>query len=171
MADKLYVKLYGANSEGIPTDWPASTEEVAVDAPDPKDGRLVMTPDELAVYANARREAYEQWFSENVGVTKTKATIDEATKASIARGFVFHGMTFSLSQSAQLNALALYVARDERELTYPIRVITIDDSEVVELADAAAVREFFMAGLVAVRTQLDNGIDLKLAATVAADVG
>jgi hypothetical protein len=86
-------------------------------------------------------------------------TIDAKTTRLIAGGFVVSSKTFSASDAAQLKWLGMYTSRTS--LTYPVLVPTKDDSEFVELADAAAVETYYNALLARVQAVLTGGTALK----------
>lgn len=86
-------------------------------------------------------------------------TIDARTRDLIERGFVHAGKTFSLSDRAQLNWISMYTLRELLE--YPITVNVIDDSDVFDIVDAAALAAFVLAALGTVAVHVASGTALK----------
>src|SRR5271170_4083754 len=66
--------------------------------------------------------------------TVTRANIDAKSDALIAGGFVYSGLTFSLSNDAQLKWLGLAIGA--ASLTYPYPVPNIDDTASFSIPDA-----------------------------------
>ncbi len=97
--------------------------------------------------------------------------IDARTDALIAAGFVYSSKTFSLSDAAQNRLMGIHQVRDDAATTYPIRWNTLDDGDVLELADSAAVHSFYLQALGTYRAHVDGGTALKdqvrAAATIA----
>lgn len=99
--------------------------------------------------------------------------IDKRTEELIKEGFDFGGKIFSLSLESQANIHGIYTARALPEVTYPIRWLTKDDLNYVDLEDADHVSDFFLAALGTIRARKDSGSALKeqvLAATTLAEV-
>lgn len=85
--------------------------------------------------------------------------IDAKSIELISGGFVYAGKTFSLSQNAQINLLALEV--DKNNMSYPIKWNTKDDADKYDIVDATDATNFHLTSLNAVKTILDGGTDLK----------
>lgn len=85
--------------------------------------------------------------------------IDVKSIALISEGFVYAGKTFSLSQNAQINLLALEV--DKNNMSYPIKWNTKNDDDKYDITDATDATNFHLTSLNAVKTILDSGTDLK----------
>jgi len=85
--------------------------------------------------------------------------IDQRTREKIADGFMFEGMVFSLSSNAQTNYIAMLAAKSM--LSYPVTINTLDDSDVLSLADEDAVTHFCSTALNAAREVIDVGSELK----------
>lgn len=165
---KLFVRLQKDvapdRKQGLPDVWPAEVEEADDSAADPGDGRLVMTAAEYDAYLAANRAAYDTWKAvEDLSLEKERRfeLIDARTRLLIDAGFVFEGKTFSLSQQAQTTYTGLYAVRAEPVLVYPVQVNTRDDEATHELADADAVRAFYLTAVGTYRGRLDAGTVLK----------
>ena len=101
--------------------------------------------------------------------------IDRRTDELIDAGFVFPpgGQTFSLSDKAQAKLNGAFAARNEPEFTYPKEWNTKDDDGTYVLADANAVRSFYLTAVGTVSAHLESGTVLKKqvnAATTTAEV-
>lgn len=99
------------------------------------------------------------------------ATIDARTRDLIARGFVHAGLTFSLSERAQIYWTNMFVARDL--LPFPLVVNLADDSGTHDVADAAEVFAMYASAVGTVKAHLGSGTALKAqvrAATSVADL-
>jgi hypothetical protein len=85
--------------------------------------------------------------------------IDAKSGQLIDAGFTYAGKTFSLSQNAQINLLALEV--DKNSMQYPIEWNTIDDADKYYIVDATDATNFHLTSLNVVKTILDSGTALK----------
>lgn len=96
--------------------------------------------------------------------------IDARTRELIAQGFEYptaSGNMFSLSTESQLKMVGAYSFRDDASMVYPQRWNTRENTAAVTLADAAALRDFYLVGIGTVRAHLDSGTTLKDAARAA----
>lgn len=89
--------------------------------------------------------------------------IDEKTKAIIARGFVFDGQRFSLSDQAQSNWMGLFVFREM--LAFPINVTTLDD--IAYSLTLGNLVPFVGIAVGWVKNAVGSGRDLKIAVNAA----
>lgn len=99
--------------------------------------------------------------------------VDAKTDAMIAAGFAYRSVTFSLTLEAQCQLLAVFAFRDTGALSYPIRWNSLDDTDQIDIIDAADLTQFCMTALGTVRSILDTGTVLKdqiRAATTVAEV-
>lgn len=100
---------------------------------------------------------------------KKNGQIDIRTQELIFQGFTYDGQTFSLSEMAQLNWVAMEASSDL--LTWPVVITTKDDSEYsLTLANSPY---FYGAALSTKQAHLNSGRALKLqvnAATTIAEV-
>ena len=87
--------------------------------------------------------------------------INNNTATLIRLGYTYSGLTFSLSENAQTNILALYSTKDDPVLPYPIIFNTIDDLDTFEAIDAATISNMYYAALATKKTHLDSGTILK----------
>ena len=101
------------------------------------------------------------------------AAIDSRTDQLIANGFTYSGVQFSLSANAQMKMVGTHEVKDDPALVYPLRWNSLDDSDYVDLPDAAALHAFYLTGLGTMRVLVDGGTVLKdavRAATTIAEV-
>lgn len=92
------------------------------------------------------------------------------SKELIDAGFPYSGKTFSLSQGAQTNYLAMLVAA---AMIAPTSVPTLGEGDSINLANAGAIQAFVGAAIGYVKTVLEAGTALKMqinAATTIPDV-
>lgn len=82
------------------------------------------------------------------------ASIDEATKKEIDKGFVFESKKFSLSKSAQINWLSYFVLNQAGTFT-DTEISTINNETY--LLTAAKVNSFFEASRNKIETALQTG--------------
>ena len=87
--------------------------------------------------------------------------IDNRTGQLIDNGFSFAGNTFSLSQNAQINILALDVSRNDAAIIYPIEYNTLTDDVIVLVPDATTVHNMYLTALGTKKAVLDSGTVLK----------
>jgi hypothetical protein len=105
----------------------------------------------------------------NVPLAKANAcaAIDARSEALIANGFVFNGVTFSLSASAQVKWLGLAVGATG--MTFPYVVSNIDDSATFSIPDAPTVEQMFGAAMTTIAGILAAGVALKTQVNAAVD--
>lgn len=122
----------------------------------------------LYVVTDAEKSAVDSVVSGHAGpgsLTYAKRSkikeIDARTDALIAKGFTYQGKQFSLSLTAQSKMMGLNQVRSEPEVQYPIRWNTKEDDSVVVLANADAVRGFYLTAVGTYRYHVDSGTDLK----------
>ena len=103
-----------------------------------------------------------QLLSDWIGVLKAERNkeIDLKTQDLFKAGFQYDGQTFSLSQVAQTNWVAMDAVRSD--LTYPLGVSTIDDGEYV-LADEATLHAFALTAMGTGQAYYNSGRALKQA--------
>jgi hypothetical protein len=89
------------------------------------------------------------------------AEINNNTQALIELGYSYSGNTFSLSEKAQTNILALYSTRDDENLSYPILFNTKDDLDTFEAVDSQAISNMYYSALATKKAHLDSGTILK----------
>ena len=65
--------------------------------------------------------------------------INNNTDELIKAGYTYSGHTFSLSEKAQTNILALYSTKDDPVLPYPLVFNTIDDLNSFDAIDATTI--------------------------------
>ena len=94
--------------------------------------------------------------------------IDAKTGELIFQGFVYSGVTFSMSTNAQSNLLGTYSAKEL--LTYPFAWNAKDDSSTYQIADAAEMATFFMTALATKKSHQDSGTALKTSVRDAVDI-
>lgn len=87
--------------------------------------------------------------------------INNNTDELIKAGYTYSGHTFSLSEKAQTNILALYSTKDDSTLIYPIVFNTIDDLNTFEAGDAATIANMYYSALATKKGHLDTGTALK----------
>jgi hypothetical protein len=87
--------------------------------------------------------------------------IDLRTEELIKQGFSYNNLTFSLSQNAQINILALHETRNDPALTYPIEYSTIDDSAHYDVVDATDLHNMYLTALATKKGWVDSGTALK----------
>lgn len=92
--------------------------------------------------------------------------IDKRTRELIGAGFVYNNITFSASETAQRNWLAIDQLKDE--LTYPFGVSTKDDSEYL-IQDAIEAHLFVLVGLGTIEPHYASGRALKQLVKAAQD--
>jgi len=88
--------------------------------------------------------------------------IDRRTGELISEGYEFppaSGKIFSLSQSAQINILALDNTRTE--LTYPVNYNTKDNLDTYAIPDATTLHNMYLTALSVKKAHLDSGTALK----------
>ena len=98
---------------------------------------------------------------------QAKNAVDSRTR-DLLISFGHGGKTFSLSRNAQQNYTDLMVAVNSGAKSTPTTVTAIDGT-TLPLADAAAVKAFFVAFLGAKETPLKSGAVLKVLIDAAAD--
>jgi len=96
--------------------------------------------------------------------------IDQKTGELISNGFVYATLTFSLSQNAQINILALDETRDDPALTYPIVYNTIDDLDSYDVVDATDLHTMYLTALATKKGVMDSGTALKQQIRDAVDI-
>lgn len=96
--------------------------------------------------------------------------IDSKTDYLISLGFSYSSKQFSLSAEAQSRLNGVFQLRDDPSMVYPVTWNTKDDNDYVELADSAAVRDFYLAAVAAYRGPIDSGTALKEQVRVASTV-
>lgn len=87
------------------------------------------------------------------------AEIDAKTGYLIAQGYDFDGKKMSLSLPAQITLLGLSAA--ENDLTYPVVINTLNDSDTLMIPDAATAHILFLTAVGTYRAWKDQGTDLK----------
>ncbi len=87
--------------------------------------------------------------------------INNNTDQLIMAGYTYSGHTFSLSEKAQTNILALYSTKDDPVLPYPIVFNTIDDLNSFEAIDANTIASMYYSALATVKGRIDSGTVLK----------
>jgi hypothetical protein len=87
--------------------------------------------------------------------------IDCKSQDLISNGFVYQNLTFSLSQNAQINLIALDETRNDPALTYPIEYNTIDDVDTYSITDATDLHSMYLTALATKKGVLDSGTVLK----------
>ncbi len=87
--------------------------------------------------------------------------INNKTQELIELGYIYNGLTFSLSDHAQTNILALYSTKDDGILTYPILWNTIDDLNTFEILDRETISNIYYTALATKKAHLDSGTALK----------
>lgn len=98
------------------------------------------------------------------------AAINKKTRALIAAGFQYSGMTFSLSPEAQVTWIGMYNAKGN---ITPVEVGNIDDTGTLVLNSKTEVDDFYEAAQAAVLAARTSGLALKksvIAATTEAGV-
>jgi hypothetical protein len=98
-----------------------------------------------------------------------KAEVDKKTRTLIAAGFTYASKVFSMSTNAQNKWNALHA--DRANHTYPVVILTADESDEESLADAAAVEAFYTAMVTEIRGHIDSGATLKKSARDAGNQG
>ncbi len=93
--------------------------------------------------------------------TEKCGAIDLRTVELISAGFVYSSKTFSLSDAAQHKLMGIHQIRDDAGTSYPIKWNTIDDTDVISLADSAAVHSFYTQAVSTYRGHVDGGTSLK----------
>jgi hypothetical protein len=165
---KLFVRLYAdvagqKKPAGIPDLWPADCEEVDDSAPDPEDGRLVMSLEEYHSYLATHRAAFEAWRDEaqlpEYRKRKIEA-IDQKTVELIEQGFVFSSKTFSLSREAQLNLIAME-GKKSIEGAFPAMWNTLDDLDTLIINNVTVWDAFYETAFGTKRFHLESGTALK----------
>jgi hypothetical protein len=96
-----------------------------------------------------------------------KEEIDRKTRNLIAEGFTYSAKVFSMSANAQSKWHALHA--DRANHTYPVVILTMDETDEVSLADTLAVEAFYTAMVTEVRGHIDSGATLKKSIRDAAD--
>lgn len=87
--------------------------------------------------------------------------IDDRTDELISRGFDYAGKKFSLSLPAQIRLLGTNQARNDPNLTYPIRWNTINDNDYYKIINPEDLHLFYMKCLTTYRAHVDGGTSLK----------
>ena len=87
--------------------------------------------------------------------------IDARTDQLIGKGFAFQGKRFSMGIPSQSKFLAVDALRNDPMFNYPVRLNTIDDDDVLEIADAANIHGLFLTAVGAYRAYLDSGTTIK----------
>ena len=87
--------------------------------------------------------------------------IDARTRELIALGFTFSAKQFSLSANAQASMMGAHQIRDDPAFAYPLNWNTIDDKDVLLIADSATLHSFYLTGVGAYRGHKDSGTSLK----------
>lgn len=88
-------------------------------------------------------------------------TFDVKTDALIAQGFIYAESSFSLSDQAQNRIMGSHQARDDAAFVYPLKWNTLDDLDVLEIADSATLHAFYLTALGTYRAHVDSGTALK----------
>jgi hypothetical protein len=87
--------------------------------------------------------------------------INNNTDDLIKVGYTYAGLTFSLSEKAQTNILALYSTKDDPVLPYPLVFNTIDDLNSFEAIDATTIANMYYSALATVKGRIDSGTVFK----------
>jgi len=87
--------------------------------------------------------------------------INNNTDDLIKVGYTYAGLTFSLSEKAQTNILALYSTKDDPVLHYPLVFNTIDDLNSFEAIDATTIANMYYSALATVKGRIDSGTVFK----------
>ena len=118
------------------------------------------------------QEFFQQQQKELLTFEELKAyrftEIDYKTGKLISQGFVYNGVTFSMSTNAQSNLLGSFLAKDS--LTYPFSWNAKDDSSTYAIADVAEMTTFFMTALGTKKAHQDSGSALKNQVRDAVDI-
>lgn len=93
--------------------------------------------------------------------------IDAKTDELIAAGFTYDSVQFALTSESRARIHGAYTAR--AGLTYPVEWDSIDDTDMVSLADTTDVEAFFDTALAVFRGHVDSGTTLKTQVRVASD--
>ena len=96
------------------------------------------------------------------------AQIDRKTIELISKGFVYSGKTFSLSNNAEKKLLTWRIKADGGDATARTAP-TIDNSDTLALADAAAVIIFTDVAFNVIQGHIDTGEALRASVRTAAD--
>jgi hypothetical protein len=97
-------------------------------------------------------------------------SIDRRTSELIAAGFVYAGKRFSLSLPSQSKMIGVHQIKDNPSLVYPLVWNTDDDLDVISIASADDLDQFYLTALATIRSHLDTGTSLKDAVRLAATV-
>jgi len=161
---KIAVKNYGVNAEGVDETFPILCAEIGDSDPLPSGFDEILT---IAAF-NTRKTSTQLSYNNNLNPARLAELkkrrikdIDLRTDELLANGFVYNSKVFSLGKGSQINILGIEEAKDMVELTYPVKMNTIDDLETEELANAADARAFFLTALGSKRAVLDSGTSLK----------
>jgi hypothetical protein len=97
--------------------------------------------------------------------------IDLRTDELIAGGFPFAGIQFSLTIESQVRIEGMDRFRDDPLCSYPISWNSLDDSQSLQIQNAATIHGLYLTALGTLRVRVDSGSALKdqvrAAATVA----
>lgn len=161
MTDPFYVKL--------------NRTENVYRAADPRAEFISVTPREGSNHGQAREtqwsgvlgwpEIAAQFHYDPEDLTSWRAEIfeeiDLVTKAELAKGFEFGGKVFANNLESRWRYLAMYAMRDDPYLPYPIQFATLDDTDTIDIPDAATARMFCLASAGAFLTALAGGTAVK----------
>jgi len=86
--------------------------------------------------------------------------INNRTGELIEGGYTYSGFSFSLSDRAQTNILALYSTKDDPILVYPIKFNT-DDLNTFDAVNASEIANMYYSALATKKIFLDSGTGLK----------
>lgn len=93
--------------------------------------------------------------------TEKCAEIKARTKELASQGFVFADKTFSLDDDAVDRVVGTQPGRDNVAFTYPLRWNTLDDMDVLDIANANTLHAFYLTALDTYRAHVDAATVLK----------
>lgn len=102
--------------------------------------------------------------------------VERRTQELIDQGFEFppeSGYLFPTDDDMKITLGALYAARDEPYIQYPVTWATMDREHSIDLLSASDVTAFYLTGLAYIRACKDSGMTVKaaiIAATTIAEV-
>jgi hypothetical protein len=87
--------------------------------------------------------------------------VDGSIEGKLSSGFQYNGTTFALDLQTQILLLSMLVLKDHPAFVYPVPFNSIDDTQVVNLKNAAQVEEFVLAAVGRVRTVFQTATGVK----------
>jgi hypothetical protein len=94
--------------------------------------------------------------------------IDKRTAELINEGFEFCGIQFSASLQSQTRILASFTSKDI--MPYPVTWMSKDDTTALEITDATMMANFYINGLLTLKSKIDQGSILKLQVAAATSI-